>query len=83
MAEMFNSNTSTDTKIAVLEERISSYETMLRKIDEAIQICNQELGSGYLSAEYIQSLLNNENAYLVKAENSNSEIFGFVLLSFT
>ncbi len=35
---MFNSNTSTDTKIAVLEERISSYETMLRKIDEAIQI---------------------------------------------
>ena len=38
MAEMFNSNTSTDTKIAVLEERISSYETMLRKIDEAIQI---------------------------------------------
>ena len=38
MSEMFNSNTSTDTKIAVLEERISSYETMLRKIDEAIQI---------------------------------------------
>ena len=38
MAEIFNSNTSTDTKIAVLEERISSYETMLRKIDEAIQI---------------------------------------------
>ena len=35
---MFNSNTPTDTKIAVLEERISSYETMLRKIDEAIQI---------------------------------------------
>jgi chromosome segregation ATPase len=38
MPEMFNSNTSTDTKIAVLEERISSYEIMLRKIDEAIQI---------------------------------------------
>jgi hypothetical protein len=38
MLEMFNSNTSTDTKIAVLEERISSYEIMLRKIDEAIQI---------------------------------------------
>jgi hypothetical protein len=35
---MFNSNTSTDTKIAVLEERLSSYETMMRKIDEAIQI---------------------------------------------
>jgi hypothetical protein len=35
---MFNSNTSADTKIAVLEERLSSYEVMMRKIDEAIQI---------------------------------------------
>ena len=35
---MFNSNTATDTKIAVLEERLSSYEVMMRKIDEAIQI---------------------------------------------
>jgi hypothetical protein len=35
---MFNQNTSTDTKIAVLEERLSSYEVMMRKIDEAIQI---------------------------------------------
>ena len=36
--EMFNSNTSTDTKIAVLEERLSSYELFAKKIDEAIQI---------------------------------------------
>ncbi len=35
---MFNQNTSYDTKIAVLEERLSSYEIMMRKIDEAIQI---------------------------------------------
>jgi chromosome segregation ATPase len=35
---MFNQNTSTDTKIAVLEERLSSYEVMMRKIDEAIQL---------------------------------------------
>ena len=35
---MFNSNTAADTKIAVLEERLSSYELMLKKIDEAIQI---------------------------------------------
>jgi gas vesicle protein len=35
---MFNPNTSADTKIAVLEERLSSYETMMRKIDEAIQL---------------------------------------------
>jgi gas vesicle protein len=35
---MFNPNASTDTKIAVLEERISAYEIMMKKIDEAIQL---------------------------------------------
>lgn len=35
---MFNPNTSTDTKIAVLEERLSSYELMMNRIDEAIQL---------------------------------------------
>lgn len=35
---MFNPNASADTKIAVLEERLSSYELMIKKIDEAIQI---------------------------------------------
>lgn len=35
---MFNQNASADTKIAVLEERLSAYEIMMRKIDEAIQI---------------------------------------------
>ena len=35
---MFNQNASADTKIAVLEERLSSYELMLKKIDEAIQL---------------------------------------------
>jgi hypothetical protein len=35
---MFNPNTSADTKIAVLEERLSSYELMMNKIDEAIQL---------------------------------------------
>jgi len=35
---MFNQNTATDTKIAVLEERLSSYELMMKKIDEAIQL---------------------------------------------
>jgi hypothetical protein len=35
---MFNQNTTADTKIAVLEERLSSYELMMKKIDEAIQI---------------------------------------------
>ena len=37
LKKMFN-NTSADTKIAVLEERLSAYETMMNKIDEAIQI---------------------------------------------
>lgn len=37
---MFNQTTTTssDTKIAVLEERLSSYELLLKRIDEAIQI---------------------------------------------
>ena len=35
---MFNPNASADTKIAVLEERLSSYELMMNKIDEAIQL---------------------------------------------
>lgn len=35
---MLPRNASADTKIAVLEERLSSYELLLKKIDEAIQI---------------------------------------------
>lgn len=35
---MFNPNTPADTKIAVLEERLSAYEIMLKRIDEAIQL---------------------------------------------
>ncbi len=35
---MFNQNISADTKIAVLEERLSAYEGMMKKIDEAIQL---------------------------------------------
>lgn len=35
---MFNQSTTTDTKIAVLEERLSAYENMMKKIDEAIQL---------------------------------------------
>ena len=38
LGKMLNQNASADTKIAVLEERLSSYELMMRKIDEAIQI---------------------------------------------
>lgn len=38
---MFNQNSSTDTKIAVLEERLSGYELMIKKIDEAIQLVGE------------------------------------------
>lgn len=38
---MFHPNSSTDTKLAVLEERLASYELMMKKIDEAIQIMGQ------------------------------------------
>lgn len=39
--KMFNQNTSADTKIAVLEERLSAYELMLKRIDEAIQLVSK------------------------------------------
>ena len=35
---MFNQNASADTKIAVLEERLSAYEALMKKIDEAIEL---------------------------------------------
>jgi hypothetical protein len=35
---MFNQESTAYTKIAVLEERLSSYELMMNKIDEAIQL---------------------------------------------
>jgi transcription initiation factor TFIIIB Brf1 subunit/transcription initiation factor TFIIB len=38
---MFNQNIPADTKIAVLEERLSAYELMLKRIDEAIQIVSK------------------------------------------
>ena len=38
---MFNPNISTDTKLAVLEERLSAYELMVKKIDEAIQMMSK------------------------------------------
>jgi ribosomal protein S18 acetylase RimI-like enzyme len=46
-------------------------------INDAIQICNQELGLDYLKNENLLSLLKNKNAYLIKAENSDLEVVGF------
>ena len=37
-AKKMFSKSSNETKIAVLEERLTSYEVMMKKIDEAIQI---------------------------------------------
>lgn len=38
-------NKSAETKIAVLEERLTSYEVMMKKIDEAIQIMGKTSSS--------------------------------------
>lgn len=38
---MFNSTQTPDTKIAVLEERLSSFEIVMKRIDEAIQLLGQ------------------------------------------
>ena len=38
-------NRSAETKIAVLEERLTSYEVMMKKIDEAIQIMGKTSSS--------------------------------------
>lgn len=68
---MFNQNISTNTKIAVLEERLSSYEVMMRKIDEAIQIIGktsqniskmlavheERIEQGHRSDDYISRLI--------------------------
>ena len=49
----------------------------LNSIDDAITICNQELGNGYLTSESIQSIIQNENACALKVENSTNELIGF------
>ncbi len=78
---MFNSNTSTDTKIAVLEERLSSYEIMMKKIDEAIQIMGktsqniskmlavheERIEQSHRADDYISKLIEE-----LKTENKNS-----------
>lgn len=38
---MFNTKQETETKIAVLEQRLLSYENMLKKIEEAIQVMTE------------------------------------------
>lgn len=38
---MFNNTQTPDTKIAVLEERLSSFEIVMKRIDEAIQLLGQ------------------------------------------
>lgn len=38
---MFRNNQRTETKIAVLEERLMSYENMMKKIEEVIQVMTE------------------------------------------
>ena len=78
---MFNQNTTADTKIAVLEERLSSYELLLKKIDEAIQLMGktsqniskmlavheEKIEQCYKSDDYIARLIEE-----IKIENKDS-----------
>jgi ribosomal protein S18 acetylase RimI-like enzyme len=49
----------------------------LDSIEEALKICNIELGNHYLTTTYISQLLKNENAFLKCVINDQSEIIGF------
>jgi cytochrome c-type biogenesis protein CcmH/NrfG len=80
---MFNPNTSTDTKIAVLEERLSAYEVMMKKIDDAIQLMSKTSQniSKMLAVheEKIENCSKNDDAILdiinqLKTENKEQHI---------
>tara|TARA_B110000503_G_C7035918_1_gene366098 strand:+ start:300 stop:737 length:438 start_codon:yes stop_codon:yes gene_type:complete len=74
---MFNQNTSTDmidrrssdTKIAVLQERLTSYEIMLNKIDQAIQI----IGTTSQNISKMLAVHDERIAFNLDMENRNSE----------
>ena len=38
---MFNQNTSVDTKVAVLEQKVNTYEQMMYKIEDAIHAISE------------------------------------------
>jgi len=65
---MFNQNTPADTKIAVLEERLSSYELMINKIDEAIQIMGK-------TGQNISKMLAVHEEKIENATKSDSVLF--------
>ena len=65
---MFNKS-SNETKIAVLEERLTSYEVMMKKIDEAIQIMGQ-------TSQSISKMLAVHEEKLDNTNKTDEVIFG-------
>lgn len=68
---MFNNNQNTDTKIAVLEERLSSYEVMINKIDEAIQIMGK-------TSQSISKMLAVHDERIDQCTKTDSMIFNLI-----
>jgi prefoldin subunit 5 len=82
-------NRSTETKIAVLEERLTSYEVMMKKIDEAIQIMGKTSQSiSKMLAVHEEKLENTSKSDEIifsrirSMENKNTEEHGRVIKKF-
>jgi hypothetical protein len=80
---------SNETKIAVLEERLTSYEVMMKKIDEAIQIMGQTSQSISKMLAVHEEKLDNTNktdevifSRIRVMEDKNTEEHGRVLERF-
>ena len=85
---MFNKS-SNETKIAVLEERLTSYEVMMKKIDEAIQIMGQTSQSISKMLAVHEEKLDNTNktdevifSRIRSMEDKNTEEHGRVIERF-
>jgi chromosome segregation ATPase len=83
------SKSSNETKIAVLEERLTSYEVMMKKIDEAIQIMGQTSQSiSKMLAVHEEKLDNTSKSDEIifsrirSMENKNTEEHGRVIERF-
>ena len=80
---------SNETKIAVLEERLTSYEVMMKKIDEAIQIMGQTSQSISKMLAVHEEKLDNTNktdevifSRIRSMEDKNTEEHGRVIERF-
>ncbi len=68
---MFSGISKAETKIAVLEERLTSYETVMNKIDEAIQIMGK-------TSQNISKMLAVHQEKLDQNERSDKLLLGMI-----